>query len=86
MLPCRVKDAEHYLAMSEDYYIMSLQRMAQGSRAHGSSVGFGTMCAYGSAQLSKADAQHNKDVHALMVAASKIGDWDSYLTLQSKLK
>ena len=65
---------------------MSLQRMAQGSRAQGSSVGFGTMCAYDNARLSKADAQHNKDVHALMVAASKIGDWDSYLTLQSKLK
>ena len=65
---------------------MSLQRMAAGSRANGSSCGFGTMCAYGSAQLSKADAQHNKDVHALMVAASKIGDWDSYLILQSKLK
>ncbi len=65
---------------------MSLQRMAQGSRATGSSVGFGTMCAYGNATLSPDDRQWNADVHKLMVAASKIGDWDPYTQLQSKLR
>jgi hypothetical protein len=65
---------------------MSLQRMAAGSRANGSSCGFGTMCAYGNATLSRADATHNAEVHKCMVVASLKGDWDTYTQLQAKLK
>ena len=65
---------------------MSLQRMAAGSRANGSSVGFGTMCAYGTSTLSRADMQHNAEVHKSMLAASLKGDWDTYTQLQATLK
>ena len=65
---------------------MSLQRIASASRANGSSVGFGTMCAYGTSTLSRADMQHNVDVHKCMLAASLKGDWDTYTQLQATLK
>ena len=64
---------------------MPLLRMAAGSRAAGSSCGFGTMCAYGNDTLSPADAKHNADVHKRMVQASLKGDWDTYTRLQTEL-
>jgi len=65
---------------------MSLQRIASASRTNGSAVGFGTMCAYGTSTLSRADMQHNAEVHKCMVNASLKGDWDTYTQLQSELK
>ena len=90
VLPCRVKDAEHCSLIEQTYsleYInLSLQRLAHGSRINGSSVGFGTMCAFNTGTLGKSDLEINQSIHKRMLDASKHGRWNEYLSLQQQLR